>query len=279
MLGNFIKETTATTGVGTVTLSAVTGFSRFSDQFSIGRLVAYAIEDGSNRETGIGTLGASNTLARTVLLSKLEAGVYSESPASGLTLSGSATVFLAPDRSALFAGFGGIATDAELYSAHVVLSAAPNRSQSDSLGEVVYFTPFLLLGRAKIKALSANCSAVGAGAISRFGLYSVGKDGLPDRLLVQTGNVDAASTGVKVASVTPTILAPGWYYTCLANRVGYPSYYAYATTQSKISTPMGGAWRYAYKVIAGWTELPDQIVSPTLNGGASGDFAISLIGA
>lgn len=278
MLGNFIKETSATTGTGTVSLSAVTGFSRFSDQFAVGRSVAYAIEDGGNRETGIGTIGAANTLERTVVLSKLQSGVYSESPETGLSLSGNATVFIAPDRSALFGGFGGVATDAELYSGHVVLSATPSRSQADPLGEYAYLTPFLLLGRAKIKALSANCSAADAGAISRFGLYSTGKDGRPDRLIVQTGDVDASSTGAKVASVAQTVLAPGWYYTCLANRSGYPSYYAYATTQNRLTTPLGGVMRYAYEDILGWAVLPDKIVSPTLSAGANGDFAVSLVG-
>ena len=279
MLGNFVKETSATTGTGTVTLSSVAGFSRLSDQFAVGRLVAYAIEDGSDRETGLGTVGSGNTLERTVVLSKLVSGVYSEYPGSGLSLSGSAKVFLSPDRASLLSGFAGVVTDTEHHSAHVVRSALPNRSQPDALSEYVFLTPFLLLGRMKVKALSAYCSEASAGAITRLGLYSAGKDGLPDRLIVQTGNIDSASTGAKVASVSSTVLAPGWYYTALVNRYGYPSYYAYATTQNKISTPLGGAWRYASKEAIGWTELPDQVVTPTLSAGSSGDFAIALVGA
>lgn len=279
MIGNFIKEATSTTGTGTVTLTSVAGFSRFSDQFAAGALVAYAIEDGNNRETGIGTVASGNTLERTVVLSKLDGGTYSEYPASGLSLSGSAKVFLSPDRASLLSGFAGVATDAEIYSAHAVTSSAPNRSQGDGFGDCVYLMPFLLLGRMRVKALSAYCSAAAAGSITRLGLYSAGKDGLPDSLIVQTGNIDSASTGAKVASVSSTVVAPGWYYTALANRSGYPGYYAYATTQNKIATPLGGAFRYAFKSTPAWTELPDKIVTPSISAGSAGDFAVALIGA
>jgi len=39
MLGYGIKETTSTTGTGTLTLAAVTGFPRFASVFSVGELV------------------------------------------------------------------------------------------------------------------------------------------------------------------------------------------------------------------------------------------------
>jgi hypothetical protein len=87
MFGNWIKENTTTSGTGTMTLSAVTGFERFSDAFSVGDLVYYEIRDGNNREAGIGTLGASNTLARTTVLETLVAGTRSTA-GTALTLSG-----------------------------------------------------------------------------------------------------------------------------------------------------------------------------------------------
>jgi hypothetical protein len=93
MYGNAIKESTATAGTGTMTLSQVAGFERFSDVFSTNDLVYYCIEDGTSREWGIGTVGASNTLARTTILEKLVAGTRSLSPGTGITLSGAATVF------------------------------------------------------------------------------------------------------------------------------------------------------------------------------------------
>lgn len=92
MLSNGIKEKTATTGAGTITLSAVTGFARFSD-IATGHPASYAIKDGNNWEWGIGTVGASNTLARTVITARLVAGTYTSSGATAITLaSGNAEV-------------------------------------------------------------------------------------------------------------------------------------------------------------------------------------------
>jgi hypothetical protein len=86
MLSNGINETTSTTGPGTITLAAVTGFARFSDGFSISDLASYAINDGNNWEWGIGTVGAGNTLARTTITATLVAGTYTSSGATAITL-------------------------------------------------------------------------------------------------------------------------------------------------------------------------------------------------
>ena len=96
MLANGVKETTTTTGTGTVTLAAVTGFARFASAFANGERAAYCIQDGNNREWGVGTVGAGNTLERTFRLGTLVGGVYSADPAGGLAAitlaSGSAEV-------------------------------------------------------------------------------------------------------------------------------------------------------------------------------------------
>lgn len=279
MLGNFVEETTATVGTGTVALTAATGFARFSDQFGVGALVAYAIQDGSNRETGIGTVASGNTLERTLVLSKLDSGVYSEYPATPLTLSGGAKVFVALERATLQGGFPGLATDAQLYSAHQVISGLQTRALTDGIGETLYVSPFLLTGRARVKALAVHCSTSAAGATTRLGLYAVGTNGLPHRLIVQTSDINASTTGEKIASVPITTLPPGWYYTALANRGGYPAYYAYGTTQNRVATPLGGVWRYGWSPMPAWTELPETAPVPTLNGSGLGDYAVSLVGA
>lgn len=64
-----VKETTTTTGTGSVTLAgAVTGFRAFQDVYSTGDFpIPYVIIDanGTGWETGWGTLSASTTFART----------------------------------------------------------------------------------------------------------------------------------------------------------------------------------------------------------------------
>jgi hypothetical protein len=90
---NLVQELTATTGTGTLTLTQFVGFARFADRFAVGDVVPYAIEDGSNWEVGLGTVGASNTLARSVVLETMVAGVFSSSSPTAITLaSGAASV-------------------------------------------------------------------------------------------------------------------------------------------------------------------------------------------
>jgi hypothetical protein len=84
-----VRETTATTGTGTITLGgAVSGFQTFAGAIPDGSQVAYTIEDGANWECGIGTYAqGSNTLSR--------AAVEASSSASNpISLSGTAQVYV-----------------------------------------------------------------------------------------------------------------------------------------------------------------------------------------
>src|SRR5688500_482134 len=83
-----VKETTTTTGAGTVTLAgAVAGFQSFSDVGADADTFYYALVSGNNWEVGIGTLGGSGTtLARTAILSSSNAG-------AAITLSGTSEVY------------------------------------------------------------------------------------------------------------------------------------------------------------------------------------------
>jgi len=93
MLNNGVRELTATAGTGTVTLTQVTGYARFSDGFSVSGLASYAISDGNNWEWGVGTVGVGNTLARTTITGSLVAGTYTTGGAAITLASGAASVF------------------------------------------------------------------------------------------------------------------------------------------------------------------------------------------
>ncbi len=66
-----VKETTTTTGTGTVTLGgAVSGFETFAAGIGNSNTTYYCIQLGAEFEVGLGTLaGDSSTLARTTVIS------------------------------------------------------------------------------------------------------------------------------------------------------------------------------------------------------------------
>lgn len=83
-LADRVKETTTTSGTGTITLAgAATGFQAFSSGFTVGDKVWYCIVDGTSWEVGIGTLASSNTLSRDTVTASSASGAK-------ITLSGSA---------------------------------------------------------------------------------------------------------------------------------------------------------------------------------------------
>ena len=94
MLANWVKQATATTGTGTMTLgSAETSYVTFGDQFNDGDVVYYSIEDGNDREIGIGTYTvAGTTLSRDTVLETLVSGTFDNTSPAAITLSGSAIV-------------------------------------------------------------------------------------------------------------------------------------------------------------------------------------------
>lgn len=93
MLGLGIEETTATTGTGTLTLSAVSQRARIADVFGINDPVAYvAISGNGDLEWGVGKAAATNTLVRpTTILASIVSGTYSEG-GSPISLTGTSTI-------------------------------------------------------------------------------------------------------------------------------------------------------------------------------------------
>ena len=92
-VGNWVRETTATSGTGAITLSgAVTGFAAFATIPD--GLVWYSIGDADDREAGMGTLSSSGTvLTRTTVSATLVSGVYDDTSPTAITLSGTAEVW------------------------------------------------------------------------------------------------------------------------------------------------------------------------------------------
>jgi len=98
VVGNWVKEdVSGTPGTAlTLTLVAKTGFARVQDipELTVGATVRYVIEDGSNKEFGLGTRQAGSTFDRTTPQATLDAGTYDNTSPTRISLTSSAQLYL-----------------------------------------------------------------------------------------------------------------------------------------------------------------------------------------
>src|SRR5579883_1639952 len=92
IIADRVKETTTTTGTGTITLAGpATQFQSFAAAIGNGNTCDYCLLSGNGTDWEVGngtvTTGASNTLSRTVIYASSNAG-------AAINLSGTSTVFV-----------------------------------------------------------------------------------------------------------------------------------------------------------------------------------------
>lgn len=273
MLANWVKCTTTTSGTGDLTLSPVTGFPTFGDVFSVGQVVVYSIlnSEGQPVEEGIGCYSAANTLTRTYVCGTYTGGVYDNTAPSAISLSGTYTIIasnvrgMAPTLPQIDTG-----APARYYSTPSHYLSAQVRAVT--AGDL-YAIPMLFNAGRPIDAFAVEVTTLGASAVARCGLYSVGANGLPAKLLVESADIDCSTTGVKVATFAPVSVPPGWYYTLLVCRTANVSFKAYnggGVDKLNGVTPLGqSAFSAPYTVArvagwnTGWTSMPETAPSGT----------------
>ena len=215
MLGYGVKETTATTGTGTLTLTAATNFPRFSNVFIDGDLCCYSLLSaaGEPLECGIGTYTATNTLARTLPLVTYVSGTYNNNSPTAVTLAGTTTVICTgvPQSGYPFIPGIGSAAGQKIYGGQNI---SLNADTSIAIVALKIYVFAIQLNAARpITGIQARLSvAAAAGKIMRIGLYRVGTDGVLGKLLQTSGDIAADTTGVKTYTfATPVTYPPGWY--------------------------------------------------------------------
>ena len=215
MLHNGIKETTTSTGA-VLTLTAETGFARFSGAFSVGDIVSYSLSNGDNWEWGVGAYTASNQLTRpTNPMATLDAGVYDNTTPAQLTLSGTTTVLCTAMAGAIQPPMHAVAGANYLrkFIANAYVLGGSSNSQN-------YFTsnprfnifPWRHDFSGVINSFSVYVTVPESGKTMRWGLYACDATGRPGKLIVESGDMSTASTGRVTNSITPIMLPPGWYY-------------------------------------------------------------------
>lgn len=216
MIGDWVKETTTTTGTGTVTLAgAASGYCSFSDLWADGMVVRYQILDanGTSREAGYGTLGGTGTtLSRDTVIETLVGGTYDATSPTAITLtSGTHTVSIAVDAQAFIPAPMGTANGTRLLSAHLT-----NNQGSKTLTCVAdrqYGGPFLLLQTVEVSDLGIYVATGVDSSTTTIGISQlVNGASLSSYIASATVTTTTAESGtIQTASITNTVLHPGWY--------------------------------------------------------------------
>jgi len=266
MQASWVRESTATTGTGTITLGgASAGYIQFEDAFTTTNVVHYTITDGNNRETGIGTLttGGSWTLSRDQIFEKLDNGTYSNWPATGISLSGTAIIGISPNAGSTFTpSVDYVFTGHYSLAAGLVGTTGANPVAANRL----YVLPFVLQGPKKISSIVAYVSTQDAGAtVTRIGIYGPDETGKPEFLLADVG-IDVTSTGLKSTALgSPIYLNPGIYYAAFVTD-GTPSVSTVlAREQGATSMSVSSVFAIStlYKTLSSWSALPDPFGAVT----------------
>lgn len=254
MLANGVKETTATTGTGsTLTLSSVSGFARVSEAYGVGEHVWYGLESGDgSREWGYGSVGASNTFERLLPTVTYVSGTYDKTTPSRISLSGTSTLVVtnhAASENVAPPRIMGATAGARRASNLQDFNAGSLSTMTLTADRLVYF-PVFWPGGYPVATIYADVSTAAAGKYVRLGLYELGEDGYPQKLLADSGALSVASAAQISASIGPLVLTSGWYAGALISD-GTP---ALRASQVLGETPFGwvdGTARYkiahAYK--------------------------------
>lgn len=228
MLANWVSETTATTGTGTISLggAASADVLPVSAQFSSGDYVSYTIKDNNNREAGVGivTSGSPWTLARNIVHEKLEGGVHSIAPSVGLDLSGNAVVSLnifSQSEGLYLSDWGNPVTG---YGHHLVginLGGSTNDyyEQTPNLLRLVTHLcprPFLL------SKLTMEVTTSASGAQAKIGIWKSVSENSAGDVIAESGLLDCSTTGYKSYSFTPILMPAGLYCVgCVSNNASF----------------------------------------------------------
>lgn len=273
MLANAVKETTATTGTGTLTLSSAAGFARFST-FTVGSVVDYAIKTaGGDWEWGLGTVGASNTLARTAVIATLVSGTYNATSASALSLTGTSEVVCTAHAQSIAPVMPSVHTSAGArYIVPDGLQMATNTkaiSANTPKGACLRWSSSALITHLVCEITTAN--GTGSDRI-QLGIYACTPSGTIGDLIARTGDMATNSTGVKSSAINggSIRLAPGWYWWVMASSAA-PTVRAYNAGSlgcAVLGTPMGhlsgslgtrnGDATFS-ALSGGWTALPTTL--------------------
>lgn len=256
MLANWVKQAVSAGGTGNLTLGAAdAGHVTLNDALGVGSSFNYVIEDGNDRETGIGRLSASTTLVRDFVRETLVSGTYDNTSPAAINVTTAAKVALAPTASGMVEAMPRPCgtTAAERRVVLTPHQGAILTWSTDTLAaNFAYFFPVYWPGGRPIGNLYCDVqTAAAAGKLVKVGLAVPNDDWTACRVVVEAASVGADVTGMRTGAVaTPVNLPPGWYVGIIASD-GTPI--MRSATQQGAADPFG--WHGTtpiYKTVKRW---------------------------
>lgn len=228
MHGNWIRQTTTTTGTGNLTLAAVTGYATVAQEIGVGSRFSYSVYDTPADpvpiEYGIAYLTSSTTMVREKVRGTMVGGTLDNTSPTAVTLaSGTKYVVAAPLAETIMPAMPCIGTASGLSSTRLVGNAmccqplnSPSYTSLDS-GATGRFNicPFLLPYGGEYDAMGVMVGTAEAGRTLRIGLYAFKANGDPGELVVQCSAIDVSSTGYRFGTFAAQKIPAGWYLVAL----------------------------------------------------------------
>lgn len=283
-LGNWVKQTTTTTGTGNLTLSSVSGYPTANDVFGVEVTFPYTIWDstGAPIECGTGHLSTSTTLVRDFVRATYSAGTYtSVNSATGQVnlAAGTYTIGCSIDDSSVyvepartFSRVHGTA-NYRIHSPRNILVRNATTVAWNTANRLYAF-PIYISERGPFDAFVVRCST--AAGNSDIALYEVGPDGLPGNLVVSSAAVSFAGN-MNFATFTSQAIQPGWYFFAFNTSLTTQTTYS-ALLEDNIGhgVDLVNNQPFVYKTQTAGT-LPNPYGTPTTIGSSISNGLVPLI--
>lgn len=116
------------------------------------------------------------------------------------------------------------------------ISTAQNASAATTVARLAntqYYSPWWCPMSVTLDRIAVQVTTLQASANARIGIYSSGTDGGPGSLLVDAGEIDCSTTGVKTLTISQAVVGATYYWLSMANETASVSYQAVATTGAR----------------------------------------------
>ena len=265
MLSDRVRETTATTGTGSLTLAgAVANFRTFASGFLVDQTVNYWIESGTAWESGVGHLSSSTVLVRDYVLSN------SLGTTAKISITGTSDVFCNMSEgqpgSSMQGVTDGFFSNPFVMSAHQLASGTS--SHTLAINRITYVA-FWLVCDGLFDGFAVDIvTGAGTGANSiHFALYDRGPHGDPGKRVLSAVDMDPSVTGTSVATFTETRLKSGWYWISMWSDVA-PTFSGPSNATDALPTNFGvnsngNQITNCYVAASSLAVLPDPATAPT----------------